>query len=164
MFEVVDLDYRPVPPGAWGERLLITVLGSRTLPLIRYELDDSVRLAVTPCGCGRPFRLLDGIQGKAQEILTFRGVAGDRVPVNPVVFHHLLDTAPVEGWQVVQGPDALRILVVRPGGDFDEGAVVRGVVAALATQGAVAPQVRVERVGAIPRGASGKAALVTAWR
>jgi putative adenylate-forming enzyme len=160
--EVVDRHYRPVPPGDWGERLLITVLGGHTLPLIRYELDDSVRLAAEPCPCGRPFRLLAGIQGKAQEILTLRDGAGDPVPVNPVVFHRLLDTVPVEGWQVVQRPDELRILVARPGEDFDEQALARGVAAARAAQGAAATPVRVERVATIPRGATGKAALVTA--
>jgi phenylacetate-coenzyme A ligase PaaK-like adenylate-forming protein len=45
--------------------VLVTVLFSRTLPLIRYEMSDSVRLAADPsCGCGRPYRLLDAIQGR----------------------------------------------------------------------------------------------------
>jgi phenylacetate-coenzyme A ligase PaaK-like adenylate-forming protein len=58
VFEVVDADSRPVPPGVYGERLLITVLGSRTLPLIRYELDDSIRLEADPeiPGCRRRTR------------------------------------------------------------------------------------------------------------
>jgi phenylacetate-coenzyme A ligase PaaK-like adenylate-forming protein len=43
--EVVDRNNSHVPPGAYGDKLLITVLGSRTQPLIRYELDDSVRLS-----------------------------------------------------------------------------------------------------------------------
>jgi len=43
--EVVDANGRPVPPGVSGDRLLVTVLFSRTLPLIRYELTDRVRLA-----------------------------------------------------------------------------------------------------------------------
>jgi phenylacetate-CoA ligase len=48
--EVVDEDYRPVPPGVTGARLLVTVLFSRAIPLIRYEMTDRVRLATTqPC-------------------------------------------------------------------------------------------------------------------
>ena len=47
--EVVDADGGPVPPGATGARLLVTVLFSRTLPLIRYELTDRVRLATWSC-------------------------------------------------------------------------------------------------------------------
>ena len=33
--EVVDNDYRPVPLGQSGDRLLVTVLFRRTIPLIR---------------------------------------------------------------------------------------------------------------------------------
>src|SRR5215218_2934341 len=43
--EVVDNDYRPVPLGHSGDRLLVTVLFSRTIPLIRYELTDRLRLS-----------------------------------------------------------------------------------------------------------------------
>jgi hypothetical protein len=35
-----------------------------TLPLIRYEMSDSVRPATSPyCPCGRLFALIDGVQG-----------------------------------------------------------------------------------------------------
>lgn len=44
--EVVDDAYQPAPPGEPGTRLLVTVLASRTIPLIRYELTD--RLVLTP--------------------------------------------------------------------------------------------------------------------
>ncbi len=45
IFEVVDEKHHPVSAGAYGDKLLITVLSSRTQPLIRYELNDRVRLA-----------------------------------------------------------------------------------------------------------------------
>src|SRR6266704_858093 len=96
IFEVVDQDNHPVPAGVFGDKLLITVLGSRTQPLIRYELDDSVRLAVSPCPCGHPFTLLDDIQGRMEETLSFPGVTGESVQVHPLVFHRPL---PVSGWQ-----------------------------------------------------------------
>jgi phenylacetate-coenzyme A ligase PaaK-like adenylate-forming protein len=41
--EVVDENYQPVAPGEYGAKVLATVLGSRLLPLIRYEMGDSVR-------------------------------------------------------------------------------------------------------------------------
>src|SRR5215216_1556548 len=46
--EVVDENNRPVPQGVYGEKVLVTVLFSRTLPLIRYEMSDSVRPATSP--------------------------------------------------------------------------------------------------------------------
>src|SRR6266511_3742336 len=67
--EVVDDRYRPVPPGQTGDRLLVTVLSSRTLPLIRYEMTDRVGLAVDPRPCGLPFALLDSIEGRTDDAL-----------------------------------------------------------------------------------------------
>src|SRR5262245_54067948 len=48
ILEAVDERNRPVPLGAEGDKVLITTLFSRTLPLIHYELHDRVRLAMNP--------------------------------------------------------------------------------------------------------------------
>ncbi len=66
IFEVVDEKYRPVPAGEYGDRLLITVLSSRTQPLIRYELNDRVRIAADTGTLNLPFRRIDGIQGRTE--------------------------------------------------------------------------------------------------
>lgn len=52
--EVVDNDYRPVPP---GDRLLVPVLSSRTLPLIRYEMTDRIQLGTRCCPPDAVFHL-----------------------------------------------------------------------------------------------------------
>ena len=67
--EVVDEANRPVPPGEFGAKLLVTVLFSRTQPLIRYEMSDRVRLSPSRCNCGLPFALLGRIEGRAEDIL-----------------------------------------------------------------------------------------------
>jgi phenylacetate-coenzyme A ligase PaaK-like adenylate-forming protein len=51
--EIVDEQYRPVLPGEYGKKVLITTLFSRTQPLIRYELNDSVA-SVRILKCGLP--------------------------------------------------------------------------------------------------------------
>ena len=89
--EVVDDNYQPVPAGQPGDRLLVTVLSSRTLPLIRYEMTDRVTLATEPCPDGLPFRLLASIEGRTDDILTLPAAAGGTIRVHPVVFHHVLD-------------------------------------------------------------------------
>lgn len=83
--EVVDNDYRPVPAGKSGDRLLVTVLSSRTLPLIRYEMTDRVRLSTRSCPCGRPFPLLETVEGRTDDILELPGRDGGTVGVHPVV-------------------------------------------------------------------------------
>jgi phenylacetate-CoA ligase len=66
--EIVDDDNRPVPPGVYGVKVLVTVLFSRTLPLIRYEMSDSVQPATEhACRCGRPYALISGIQGRQED-------------------------------------------------------------------------------------------------
>ncbi len=159
--EVVDEDNRPVPPGVYGAKVLVTVLFSRTVPLIRYEMSVSVQLAAAPgCPCGRPYALLAGIQGRAQEALRFpTGDGGGRV-VPPIVFHHVMDAVTAASWQIVQRPDGLEVLLVQPH-EVDQPALAAGLQTALTAQGAVAPNVRIREVAAIPRTALGKAPLIT---
>lgn len=154
--EVVDGENRPVAPGAWGDKLLITALFSRTQPLIRYEISDSVRLATEECPCGRPHALLDGIQGRVEDVVYLRGVAGGEVAIRPGLFHRILDTVPAGGWQVVQEQDELRILLSSVRDGFMDAELIELLRQALAVQGAVVPPITVQRVPAIPRGPSGK--------
>jgi phenylacetate-CoA ligase len=158
--EVVDQDNRPVPPGAYGDKLLITTLFKYTQPLIRYELDDSVRLSPDPCPCGRPFRLIDDIQGCVWESLSFAGESGGSVTVHPLIFHRIVDTLPVSGWQVVQEADGLQVLLSGVRGSLDDAIVADTVRQALAKQGVIIPQVKIQRVARIPQSAGGKILLI----
>lgn len=160
--EVVDEHHRPVLPGTFGAKVLVTVLFSRTLPLIRYEMSDSLRLASDQhCGCGRPYRLLDAIQGREQDALRFPGLdgAGRRV-VQPIVFHHVMDDVAAAGWQIAQRDDGhLDVLLAQPR-ELDPQALAARLRAALTARGVAAPAVRVRTVDAIPRTPLGKAPLI----
>lgn len=158
--EVVDAKYQPVPVGSVGERLLVTVLASRTLPLIRYEMTDCVRFADRDCGCGRPFRLVASVEGRADDILDLPGDAGRSVRVHPVVFEGVLDPLHAEAWQVRQTEQGLSVLVAAPMVDVD--ALRRRVADAVAATGALPGTIEVTRVEALAPGASGKRPLVVA--
>ncbi|MFJ5861296.1 hypothetical protein ACIQCM_07725 [Pseudarthrobacter sp. NPDC092439] len=134
--EPVDGDGNGVEPGTTGAKLLVTVLFSRTLPLIRYELSDTVRLGGRGCPCGRSFRLLQDVEGRLEDVLQLPGRTG-AVRVHPILFHHALDSAAVSGWQVIQEPSRLRILVagIRPGLSADG---IRAAVSAELTKAGVA--------------------------
>src|SRR5262249_2777002 len=109
VIEIVDEQGRPVPPGVSGERVLLTVFHRRTQPLIRYEITDMMRLTGEECACGRPFRVIDGVEGRLEDILYF-GAQGSRdrdIPVHPNAFHGLLETVPSTGWQVIHTEDGL---------------------------------------------------------
>ena len=160
--EVVDEQNRPVPVGAFGAKILVTVLFSRTQPLIRYEMSDSVRLTERRCPCGRPYALLNAIQGRQEDILRLPGRNGGLVAVHPLVFHDALDRVPAGEWQVVQDGESLQLFVAGPGPGFDGAAVTREIRARVEAAGAEVRQVTWHEVPFIARLASGKAPLVWA--
>jgi phenylacetate-CoA ligase len=151
--EVVDEDNQPVREGEYGARTLVTVLFSRTQPLIRYELSD--RIATAPgMPNDLPFALLRGIEGRQEEVLTLGGVT-----VHPNVFHGALERLAVAGWQVIDEGDRVRVFLA--GADHvDPSATAEAVRYALARVGAKDIPVVVELVDAIPRTALGKAPLI----
>jgi phenylacetate-CoA ligase len=159
--EVVDERNRPVPPGVYGDKVLLTVLFSRTQPLIRYEVSDRVSRSRTEhCPCGRPFALLEGIEGRASEVLLFPDRAGREVAVIPHVFHRVMDTVSASGWQVVQEQDGLQVLLSGATDSLNESTLLDTLRQSLTAQGAIVPPIRIQRVTAIPRNASGKAPLI----
>src|SRR5205085_1882285 len=73
-FIVEVLDPETARPAREGE-LVLTNLGRVGSPVIRYRTGDRVRLAETPCACGRTFRRLEGgILGRLDDMLIVRGV------------------------------------------------------------------------------------------
>ena len=162
IFEVVDEQYQPVPPGVFGDKLLITVLFNRTQPLIRYELSDSVRLASEPNTSTRPFARIDGVQGRTEDVLHFPAVAGGQIDVHPLTFHRVLDTVPASGWQVVQEANGLNVLVSDASARLVDASLVDALTQALVAQGVSIPPVTVQHVATIPKTAAGKAPLIKA--
>jgi phenylacetate-coenzyme A ligase PaaK-like adenylate-forming protein len=158
--EVVDDRNVPVPPGEYGAKVLVTVLFSRTQPLIRYEMSDCLRVSSESCPCGRSFALLDGIEGRREDVLDLPTAGHGWVAIHPNVFHDVLDPLPLQAWQVLQERTGLRILVVGLPDDFDTDQLSREIAGALDVQGAKAGQVVIERTLEIPRSAVGKAPLI----
>jgi len=167
IIEVVDDKGRPVPDGSCGDRLLLTIFNRRTQPLIRYEISDMIRPIGGTCECGRPFRLIESIEGRIEDVLQFprRDGRPEPVSIHPNVFHELLETVPATGWQVVQEEDdSLSVSLV--------GLNVRSICEPLATtiqqrleqQGAIAGPIRVRVTDQLRRGATGKAPLIVAKR
>lgn len=155
--ESVDEHNRPVPDGESGAKLLVTVLFSRTQPLIRYELTDRVRFTTGNAHDLGPFtRLIDAVEGRTEDVLALRAVAGGEVRIHPNLFHGVLEAADAP-WQVIRHPDRLEILVAGP---VDADVFQSRLTQALGAAGAQALPITVERVAAIPRTALGKAPLV----
>lgn len=120
VFEPVDADHRPVPPGAPSHTVLISNLANRVQPILRYDLGDSVLQQSGPCRCGNPFPSIR-VQGRSSEVLIFRTDGGDRVTVAPLAFATLADHAPgLQMFQIVQtAPASLRVRLQTRDADSD---------------------------------------------
>jgi hypothetical protein len=97
-------------------------------------------------------------------VLELQDADGRPLRIHPVVLHQALDLVPAGGWQVRQEESALHVLVAKPGSGFDSAVLAAEVSKALDRAGAGPLAVRVETVGEIPVGASGKRPLIVARR
>ena len=165
IIEVVDEHYRPVPSGEYGAKVLVTTLFSRTQPLIRYELNDSVRLVSASCVCGLPFAAIDDIQGCTEDALHLPGETGSQVVIRPFVIRRVMDTLAVSGWQVVQeADDSLTVWLAGVRDGLADECLVAMLSHALVTQGTRVLRIQVSRVPTLPKSTSGKTPLIKAHR
>lgn len=165
IIEIVDDLGRPVEAGAGGI-VLLTVLDRRTQPLIRYEISDLVRTLAGSCECGRPFRLIESIDGRREEVLHFprRDGTEGSIAVHPTVFHRVLEAVPASGWQIRQEANGLTISLARPRGAGVCEQAASSVRSVLEQQGATVGEIRVQAVEMLQRGLTGKAPLILVQR
>lgn len=165
IIEVVDRNNNPVKPGEYGNKLLATVLFSRTLPLIRYEISDSIRLSQDKCTCACPFSLMDSIQGRAEDIIHLNGQNGNIIKIQPVFFHKIMESSLVAGWQIVQeSNNIIRVLINNPEDEFSETALIKTIIDKLEKRGVKEPSVDLEYVKSFDKSALGKTILIKALK
>ncbi|MGX5359500.1 phenylacetate--CoA ligase family protein [Kocuria sp. KH4] len=119
LFEPVDEAGRPVAPGRTSASVLVTDLGNRVQPLIRYDLGDRVELRARPCPCGSPLPAVR-VDGRAGDVLRFTAADGRSVPVLPLALGTVVEETPgVRRFQAVRtAPDTLVLrLEPEPGAD-----------------------------------------------
>jgi phenylacetate-CoA ligase len=103
LVEVVDpADGAPLPAGEPGE-LVFTTLTKEAMPLLRYRTGDMGTLDDRPCGCGRSFARLTGLDGRLDDMLIVRGVN-----LHPSQVEHVLMAA-------ADAAPHYRLVVERPG-------------------------------------------------
>ena len=100
--EIVDKEYRPVPRGSCGDKILVTVLFNHTQPLIRYEIEDRLRLYSEACPCGRPSRVISEVVGREFDLLELKGQSGQPIEIHRLVFDEVFLSLPTCGWQVTE--------------------------------------------------------------
>lgn len=69
IIEPVDKNGNPVPEGTWSEGIYITDLTNYVQPVIRYYMEDKIRILKEPCRCGSSFPVME-IQGRVASSFT----------------------------------------------------------------------------------------------
>lgn len=94
------------------DRLVITSLTNRVMPLIRYEIGDSGRLKEGDCACGSPFPMMEMGLCRSNDIIKTRSGKS----IYPSYFIHLLDgLAEIKQYQFIQGEsDKITLNLVSP--------------------------------------------------
>jgi phenylacetate-coenzyme A ligase PaaK-like adenylate-forming protein len=164
VLEVVDDQYRPVPAGEPGTRVLLTNLVNRAQPLIRYELSDSVVVAEGPNPAGRPWGRLARVDGRADDILLLPATGGGTVRVHPFLLRRpFLHIGDVLGYQIVHADGALTVRVVpAEGAGAEVLETVRAALSSALAEAGVDVDLHLQRVTAIERepGPAAKVKLV----
>jgi phenylacetate-CoA ligase len=102
ILEVVDENYRPVPPGQLGHKVLMTNLANTVQPFIRYEIGDRIVMATEPCGCGNRMPRIEKVVGRAADFFWVHTATGFR-PLTAYPFQHAFDyRREVREWQAEQ--------------------------------------------------------------
>jgi phenylacetate-coenzyme A ligase PaaK-like adenylate-forming protein len=158
--EVVDEDNHPVPLGTMGAKVLVSLLFSRTLPLIRYELDDGANLSSDDCDCRLPFRRLTKIGGRIAETLRIARPDGSVANLHPTQFEGVIGLTDVKCWQVIRERDGLRVMLLAPVSEVTRHKVAANLRALLETLDIHDLPVNLEIVGDIHRTPPGKMVLV----
>ena len=122
IMEVVDEDNNPVEDGSSGSKILITNLYNYTQPLIRYEVSDIITTLGGYCPCGRPFRLIAGVEGRSDDILYLPGQQTGEVPVHPLHFRSpMAKFEEVRRYQFIQEEDGIHVrLVLKEGASGEQ--------------------------------------------
>jgi phenylacetate-coenzyme A ligase PaaK-like adenylate-forming protein len=148
--EAVGADEQPVSAGELSDRLLVTSLHQRTLPLIRYRVDDRVAFATEP-GRFAAYPRIARIDGRSDDVFHY----GD-LQVHPHVFRSVL-TEPddVQDYQVIQRPDGAEVLVESRFAVDTDGLAARLTVA-LCRAGLDGARITVRERARLPRTTAGK--------
>ncbi len=151
IFETVDPNGQPVPPGQPGE-IVITHLASKDYPFIRYRTGDVAVLDDRTCACGRGLPLIRELQGRSTDFI----VARDGTVMHGLALIYVLRELPgIAGFKIVQESlDLTRVQVVR--GDGFTGDTPERIRAGIARRLGEGVEVRVELVDGIAPERSGK--------
>lgn len=147
--EVLDSNGSPAKPGEAGEAVCTSFINT-VMPLIRYKLGDRIKMASTPCGCGRNFPVIEQIEGRVDDIL----ITPDGKPLGRLdpIFKSLTG---IYETQIIQtSKDAIELKIVT--GDNFTVADMDELVCEIKKRTGPTMKIRINKVNEIPKDKNGK--------
>jgi phenylacetate-CoA ligase len=140
VLEIVDSAGRRLPDGEVGE-VVITPLGIRGMPLLRFRTGDMSFMLTTPCACGRHSPRLGPIIGRRNEMMKVQGTT-----LYPAAFFNVLDRMQgiSQSYVTVTSADRLSDCVCVTAAVCDPALTEAEIVRQLQAVLRVKPQVRIE--------------------
>jgi phenylacetate-coenzyme A ligase PaaK-like adenylate-forming protein len=109
VWEPVDYDNQPVPPGTLSAKVLITSVNSLVVPIIRYEVTDEVMFLDEPNPGPWSGRRIADIQGRLEDTFTYP----NGVHVHPhVIRSALMKTDAILEYQVRQTASGIAVDII----------------------------------------------------
>jgi phenylacetate-CoA ligase len=148
IIECVDEKNNPIASGVCSEKILITNLFRKSMPIFRYEMDDRVLLLNERCACGSEFKLISSIEGRHEDDFVY-----DDIIVIAEVFENVIMVEQgVDEYQVFQTKEGANILIVPDkGADINQLKMKADLIAQLKQLGLAEPIVNVEIVQELKR-------------
>ena len=86
LVEILDMEdlQREVAPGELGVAV-VTPLGRRSFPMLRFNTQDVVKKGTDGCACGRTSMMIDEVAGRADHLRKIRGVLFTPVAVEELL-------------------------------------------------------------------------------
>lgn len=140
--EFVDENNQPTRDPDRINKLLVTSLYFRSLPMIRYELTDIVIPKDASSGSGDAYQMISEIRGRSDDAFKYPG----DVLIHPMVFRTPLGQNPdVEQYQVHQTQRGADVAVIARN-EFDVEQLRRDIAEALASRGLSNPEITIKLV------------------
>lgn len=159
--ETFDRNGEKTAPGNPCSKLVITDLHKRGQPIIRYQLNDIITISPEKCTCGSNFRVIENIQGRADDLFWGKKADGNGMQfIFPDLVTRAVITASenIDEYQVIQNaPDSIFVRIElknkRDEGGFEKDVLISNVKNLFEVYRCVPPRVelRFEKVEANER-------------
>ena len=137
-----------------GYRVVGTNMANRAFPLVRYDVGDIAQVSGRTCGCGRPGRIIDAIDGRREDYVVLpNGAMVGRLD------HIFKDQVRVREAQIYQ-PDLTRVVLRLVSADDFTSRDEQVLLTSARTWLGTSLRIEVEHLTSLPRTSSGKLRFV----